>query len=94
MVQRAELDLVDDEYGRPTHVDDLAKHLLRLGELISNVEDVPFLLHLGPGHAVSRYGWAGVRKRLPDAGPPCAWRRTGYDSRRRCDRKDASLAAC
>lgn len=57
-VQRAELDLVDDEYGRPTHVDELAEHLLRLGELISNGEDVPRILHLGPGDAVSRYGWA------------------------------------
>lgn len=56
--QRDHLQLVDDEYGRPTHVDALAGHLLKLGDLMVAKEDVPTLLHLGPPEPVSRYGWA------------------------------------
>ncbi|HIG21715.1 MAG TPA: NAD-dependent epimerase/dehydratase family protein [Henriciella marina] len=56
--QRDHLQLVDDEYGRPTHIDALAGHLLRLSDLMVAKEDVPTLLHLGPPEPVSRYGWA------------------------------------
>lgn len=56
--QRDHLQLVDDEYGRPTHVDALAGHLLKLSDLMVAKEDVPTLLHLGPPEPVSRYGWA------------------------------------
>lgn len=56
--QRDHLQLVDDEYGRPTHVDALAAHLLKLSDLMVAKEDVPALLHLGPPAPVSRYGWA------------------------------------
>lgn len=56
--QRDHLQLVDDEYGRPTHVDALAAHILKLSELIVANETVPPLLHLGPPGPVSRYGWA------------------------------------
>ena len=56
--QRDQLQLVDDEYGRPTHVDALAAHLLKLSDLMVAKEAVPPLLHLGPPAPVSRYGWA------------------------------------
>ncbi|MCZ4297385.1 dTDP-4-dehydrorhamnose reductase [Henriciella marina] len=56
--QRDHLQLVNDEYGRPTHVDPLAAHLLKLSDLMVAKEDVPTLLHLGPPEPVSRYGWA------------------------------------
>lgn len=55
---RDHLQLVDDEYGRPTHVDPLAAHLLKLSDLMVSHETVPPLLHLGPPAPVSRYGWA------------------------------------
>lgn len=56
--QRDHLQLVDDEYGRPTHVDALAAHLLKLSALMVANKTVPPLLHLGPPAPVSRYGWA------------------------------------
>ena len=56
--QRDNLQLVDDEYGRPTHVDTLAAHLLKLSNLMVANKTVPQLLHLGPPGPVSRYGWA------------------------------------
>lgn len=56
--KRDHLDLVDDEYGRPTHVDPLSGQLLRLAGLLAGGADVPDLLHLGPPDPVSRHGWA------------------------------------
>lgn len=56
--KRGQLDLVDDEYGRPTHVDPLAAHLIQLAQMLAEGTAVPGLLHLGPADPVSRYGWA------------------------------------
>ena len=56
--KRGQLDLVDDEYGRPTHVDPLAAHLVQLAQMLADGTAVPGLLHLGPADPVSRYGWA------------------------------------
>lgn len=56
--QRDSLKLVDDEYGRPTDVDALAGHLVRLATRLQQGEDLPSLLHLGPPSPVSRLGWA------------------------------------
>jgi dTDP-4-dehydrorhamnose reductase len=56
--KRDQLDLVDDEYGRPTHVDPIAAHLVQLAQMLAEGTAVPGLLHLGPPDPVSRYGWA------------------------------------
>ncbi|RIJ23749.1 NAD-dependent epimerase/dehydratase family protein [Henriciella barbarensis] len=56
--QRDHLQLVDDEYGRPTHVEALAGHLLKLARHMLDASNAPTLLHLGPPEPVNRHGWA------------------------------------
>ncbi|WP_084398699.1 dTDP-4-dehydrorhamnose reductase [Henriciella aquimarina] len=56
--KNAELKLVDDETGRPTHVDALASQLVALAAKLAKGESLPGVLHLGPPNPVSRFGWA------------------------------------
>lgn len=55
---RDTLSIVTDEMGRPTPVDDLAAHLVKLAIVMTRAAPVPPVLHFGPTPAVSRYGWA------------------------------------
>lgn len=55
---RPEMQVVDDAYGRPTHVDDLATALMRLAERMTDGLPVPEILHFGPQNPVNRHDWA------------------------------------
>ena len=57
-VGRSELQLVTDEWGRPTPVCHLSATLLALARIRLKGGAIPAILHLGSGLAVSRYGWA------------------------------------
>ena len=46
-MQRPTLSVVDDAFGRPTFVGDLADQLLRLAGLMLDGAPVPSVLHLG-----------------------------------------------
>lgn len=53
------LSVVDDEYGRPTPVAALAKHLVKLAEMLTfNLAPVPEILHVGTPRPVNRFEWA------------------------------------
>ncbi|WP_370235105.1 MULTISPECIES: dTDP-4-dehydrorhamnose reductase [Henriciella] len=69
--KRDTLSIVTDEIGRPTPIDDLAGHLVKLAELMVAGKETPPLLHLGPGPVVSRFGWAQeIFMASADAGGP------------------------
>lgn len=55
---RETLQMVDDEYGRPTPLPALAGQLMALAERMLNAMPVPEILHLGPREAVNRMDWA------------------------------------
>lgn len=55
---RPVLKVVTDETGRPTDTDALAAHLVQLARHLIEAIEIPSLLHLGPGPAVSRFDWA------------------------------------
>lgn len=57
-VGRERLQLVSDEYGRPTNFGALARKLLQLAVLMASDADVPQVLHLGSPHPVNRLQWA------------------------------------
>lgn len=57
---RDTLKIVDDAYGRPTFVHDLAVQLLALAERILDGMPLPEILHLGPQNPVNRYQWAKI----------------------------------
>lgn len=53
------LSIVDDEFGRPTPVAALAKHLMELAELlVFDPAPVPEILHLGTPRPINRFEWA------------------------------------
>ena len=55
---RDHLKLVNDEFGRPTPVGDLARTLVQLGDKLVGGEVLPPVLNLGPPDPVSRLDWA------------------------------------
>ena len=55
---RETLQMVNDEYGRPTPLPDLAGQLIALADRMLNAMPVPEILHLGPREAVTRLDWA------------------------------------
>ncbi|MEE2878628.1 MAG: dTDP-4-dehydrorhamnose reductase [Pseudomonadota bacterium] len=56
--QRETLQLVTDEYGRPTSFDALAEQLVHLAGMMASGHDLPTVLHLGPPGPVNRLEWA------------------------------------
>lgn len=57
-VGRERLQLVSDEFGRPTTFGALARKLLQLAVLVASDAEVPHVLHLGSPHPVNRLQWA------------------------------------
>ena len=55
---RDSLQIVDDAYGRPTPVADLAAMLIVLAKRMLDGMPSPEILHLGPQNPVSRFQWA------------------------------------
>ena len=56
--ERDTLQLVTDEYGRPTSFDALAGQLVLLAGMMAEGRDLPSVLHLGPAGPVNRLEWA------------------------------------
>lgn len=56
--KRDRLEIVDDAYGRPTHVHELAKQLITLARRMLDGMPVPEILHLGTQAPICRYEWA------------------------------------
>ncbi|MEM9263154.1 MAG: dTDP-4-dehydrorhamnose reductase [Pseudomonadota bacterium] len=56
---RDEMKVVDEAFGRPTSVGDLAPKLKELAEMILDGKtELPQILHMGPPDPVSRFAWA------------------------------------
>ncbi len=55
---RDNLQLVNDEWGRPSFVGDLAPPLIELAGRLAEGEEMPQILHLGPPNPVNRLRWA------------------------------------
>lgn len=57
---RDALNIVEDAYGRPTPVAGAARQLITLASRLADGMATPEILHLGPRHPASRYGWAKI----------------------------------
>ncbi|MEM9669264.1 MAG: sugar nucleotide-binding protein [Pseudomonadota bacterium] len=64
--------IVDDAWGRPTSVSDLAPLLIKLAMRLADDETLPPILHMGPPEPASRYDWASeIFATSRDSGGPC-----------------------